>query len=309
MMVGNRAALAWLAATALLMATPALGQVLAPPEAPLPPSTGPQPRLPPCPDRRLLQEQWGGSDGMSEQFAPRLDAGPEAECNACGPRWKRISGWCGPAVEESWLCRPCSLGWLVGIVQGGPILHDWVGLDQGLQAGIRLGWDFRDTWGLEARFAYASVGVNDSARAAQALWDLDTLAGYPANSPYRHRFDSRNADLFQCDLDVICYPWGDTWLRPYLIAGVGATDVHLTDRIGTLYHRFAFSMPLGVGLKYRCSESVAVRLDLIDDIAFLGSGMETQNNLSLTLGMEARFGGPRKTYWPWNPDRHFWHAW
>ena len=28
--------------------------------------------------------------------------------------------------------------------------------------------------------------------------------------------------------------------------------------------------------------------------------------LSLTVGVEYRFGGTRKAYWPWNPGKSYW---
>ena len=31
-----------------------------------------------------------------------------------------------------------------------------------------------------------------------------------------------------------------------------------------------------------------------------------QHNLTLNFGLEVRFGGKRKAYWPWNPSRHIW---
>jgi hypothetical protein len=212
------------------------------------------------------------ADGLAELCVPPLGAVPGGAC-----------------ATESWLQRPYSIGWIVGTVQGGPVIRDWVGMDQGLQAGLRLGYDFSESFAVESRFAYASVGLYDNAPAR--LFDGT---------------DHRDADLFQWDVDLAYYPCGDTWLRPYFLWGVGLTDLRFHDRLDIAYHRMMFSLPIGVGAKWQWTERVGVRLDFIDDIAFGRSGFETQNNLSLTLGMEVRFGGPRRTYWPWNPGRHGW---
>jgi hypothetical protein len=266
---------AWLAVMALLsLSASAIGQPLAVPEPPDTPSVG------------------------SRQGTPgTLPGGPSGLCVPS------VAG-CGvpntPACEETWLCRPCSVGWFLGMVQSGPLVADWVGLTQGFQGGVRLGLDCDNTWGIETRFAYAATELYDSRLAKLTLSDADTQAGYAADSPFRHRFDHRNADMFQWDVDALYYPWGENRWRPYLLWGLGLTDVRFTDLLTERYHKLGFSMPLGLGLKYHCNNALALRLECIDDIAFLGDGFQTLNNVSLTAGMEVRFGGPRRTYWPWN---------
>ena len=61
-----------------------------------------------------------------------------------------------------------------------------------------------------------------------------------------------------------------------------------------------------MGVKYLCNERLCLRLDLIDDIAFRTDQLQTQQNLSLTAGVELRFGGSHKVYWPWDLGREFW---
>lgn len=66
-------------------------------------------------------------------------------------------------------------------------------------------------------------------------------------------------------------------------------------------------MPVGVGLKYRVRNWLAVRLEAFDNfVAGSGGELESLHNWSVTAGMEVRFGGSRTGYWPYNPGRHYW---
>ena len=62
----------------------------------------------------------------------------------------------------------------------------------------------------------------------------------------------------------------------------------------------------GIGREIPLQRTTVVRLDLLDDIAFRTDHLQTQENVSLTAGLEFRFGGSRKVYWPWDPGRSFW---
>ncbi len=151
--------------------------------------------------------------------------------------------------------------------------------------------------------AFASLPLYDSYRAEQALIAQDNANGLPPDDPQRHRFDHRNAEFFQWDVDILYYPWREARLRPYILAGIGLTDVNFTDRLGESSHTTCLSLPFGVGVKYLCDENLAVRLDLVDDIAMSNEHLETQNNFSVTAGLELRFGGSRKIYWPFDLER------
>jgi hypothetical protein len=205
-----------------------------------------------------------------------------------------------PLQQESWLYRPFSAGWFMGMVQGGPLVDDWLGQQRGFVGGYRFGWDQDYYWGGEMRFAFASIRVYDSPRAIAAQHESD-----PGHQwMFEHRRDSA---LFQWDLCVLHYPWGDAQWRPYLLAGVGTARIRFTDRLLRRCDETVFAMPLAVGLKYRCNEWLALRFECADNIAFGGgSGFETVHNVSVTGGAEVRFGGTRKAYWPWNPGRHYW---
>ena len=219
-----------------------------------------------------------------------------------------------PLQRESWLFRPFGAGWFAGVAQGGRAIEDHpgignlfsggVGMKRGYIGGYRLGWDSSYYWGAELRMAFASVELFDSpaARAAQQVADADE------SDSWRNRFDQRrDASLQQWDANLVYYPWGDSQWRPYLTVGLGTQRVRLYDRINNHYDSFMFTLPLAVGLKYRCNDRLALRFDVTDNIAFGGgSAFGALHTLAATAGVEVRFGGTRKAYWPWNPGRHYW---
>ncbi len=202
-----------------------------------------------------------------------------------------------------WSQRPISVGAFAGGMVGGPLISDWTGSTAGFDGGWRVGWDVDPSWGTEMRFAFASLGVYDTFRSQQALIALDNSNGLAVDDPERHRFDHRNAELFQGDVDILYYPWRETRLRPYLLAGMGLTYINFQDRLGQSYQVNCLSLPLGIGIKYLCDENLAIRLDLLDDIAMSNQHLVTQNNFSITGGLELRLGGSRKIYWPFDLSR------
>ena len=211
-----------------------------------------------------------------------------------------------PVPWANWSEHPISVGCFAGVVNGGPLIEDWVGTTTGFIGGWRLGWDFDPSFGAEMRMAFGAPQLYDSYRADQALTALDNANGLPANDPARARYDHRSASLFQWDVDILYYPWAETRLRPYFLTGMGVTNIAFSDRLAQNYQITCLSLPVGLGVKYLCSERLAVRVDLLDDIAFSTDHLQTQQNLSLTAGVELRFGGSRKVYWPWDAGRSFW---
>lgn len=207
---------------------------------------------------------------------------------------------------ESWRFRPFSAGWFTGALEGGSLIDDWVGGRHGFFAGYRLGWDYDPYWGCETRFSFGNVALCDSQRARDAQQLADDGQGLAEDDPFRNRFERRrDATVGFWDIDLLYYPWGDAAWRPYLMLGLGTARTEFTDRLSTRYRQTAFAMPLALGLKYRSSSSTAVRLELADNIAF-GGRFRGVHYVSLTAGMEIRFGGSRVAYWPWNPSRHYW---
>ncbi len=243
----------------------------------------------------------------------------EPDCDACdgefGLRHRlrallsrpgRHGGMGRPLHRESWLYRPLSAGWYAGPVLGSPLIGDWIGLESGFLGGYRFGWDQTYHWGGEMRFAVGAVALYDSDQAKAAQQAADAALGLPANDPYLQRFEQRrDANLFQWDLDVLYYPWGDTQWRPYLMMGLGAARIAFTDRLSVRRDDTLLAMPLGLGLKYRCNDWLVLRLECADNMAF-GSGYRAVHHLALNGGVEVRFGGARKAYWPWNPGRYYW---
>ncbi len=205
-----------------------------------------------------------------------------------------------------WLDRPFNAGWFVGMLQGSSLVDDWVAGKQGFIGGFRLGWDFRRHWGCEMRLAFGGVALCDSQRAKDAQRAADDALGLPENHPFRRRFDRRrDANTCLWDVDLLYYPWGDTAWRPYLMAGLGTARIEFSDRLSVPYEETVFGLPLALGVKYRYNDWIALRLELADNIAF-GQSFNTVHHLSLTGGMDVRFGGRRVAYWPWNPGRHYW---
>jgi hypothetical protein len=89
--------------------------------------------------------------------------------------------------------------------------------------------------------------------------------------------------------------------------GLGIADFDYTDpTLGIRRSESVLSMPFGGGLKYRVNQYMTWRVDVMDNLIFGGSaGFETQNQFSANLGLEFRFGGTRRSYWPWNPSMYW----
>ncbi len=195
-----------------------------------------------------------------------------------------------PHTQESWLCRPISAGLFVGMINGSPLIEDWVGQKQGLFGGLQLGYDGGDHWGTELRLGFSSIELTDSARAR--------AEAEGSNGPA-----TRYADLFLWDIGLLYYPCGDTPWRPYAKVGLGTGRIRFTDALHTRYNKISMAMPLALGLKYRCNDWMALRFECADNIVFGRGSVRSVHDFSVTGGVEIRFGRPRKAYWPWNPDR------
>jgi len=231
-------------------------------------------------------------------------------CNYCtGPVRRLLNSLCPQnvcgnflglsACREPWINRPFSAGVFIGPIVGSPLIDDWVGQQTGTLAGMRLGWDMDDDWGMEMRFASATIPLYDGPAAieAQQLQEPDQLQDLRLQG-------TRNADHFLWDIDLLYYPWGDAACRPYLLFGLGTTRIKFVDRLSTNYARILAGMPVGIGVKSRLNDWLVFRLECTDNIAFAGGSIfQTQHNASLTGALEVRLGRPRNSYWPWNPGR------
>jgi len=224
-----------------------------------------------------------------------------------GPQ-DRYTGRGYPLIQESWSFRPFSIAGVFGLVQGSPLIDDWIRENQGVLGGVQLGWDTTPYWGFETRFAWAKVEVIDSDRAIAAQIAKDDAAGLSPTDPLRDRFDGRRYNrVFFWDAHALYYPWGDSAIRPYLMLGLGATAMSFVDRTDVSYKDTLFTLPFGVGLKYRMNDFLAARVEAADFMAFGGGQtLELIHNVTVIGGLEVRFGGRRRAYWPWNPGRHYW---
>src|SRR4030042_207500 len=153
----------------------------------------------------------GPEEGVYELQPLLRDDSPTPQFFGRGGPPGRHRGLGHPLQRESWLYRPFSAGWFMGVMQGGPLIDDWLGQKQGFVGGYRLGWDQDYYWGAEMRFTFASVELYDSRRAIDAQYEMDTDDGFAPHDPYRLRFNQRrDADFFQWDVDLLHYPWGDS---------------------------------------------------------------------------------------------------
>ncbi|QDU96098.1 outer membrane beta-barrel protein [Lignipirellula cremea] len=203
-----------------------------------------------------------------------------------GHRLHSLAPWSGtglwapqePLVGSSWLNRPYHADMIVGGLFTDNPLGSQVRGGAGFLGGIRIGADMADSWGVEARYAIA-----------------DTDIGYP-NGPAPRR---NEVQFF--DFHVVYYPLGDDRWRPYFSLGAGLAQFNFYDEQGRHYSESTFQLPLGVGIKYFWKPWAAVRFDLHDNIAFGGPNVSMMQNISLTAGIEWRFGGRRRSYYPYNP--------
>ena len=200
-----------------------------------------------------------------------------------------------PLTRQSWRYRPFGLGAFVGFIDGGTLIDDWVGSDSGTLAGFRLSWDPGYYWGCEFRYAATSMGTWDSLLAKDAL-----QAAERTYDPHR------DVTLELWDFSLLWYPWGDTTWRPYALVGLGGSQHRFDDCFFEHWAQQGFAMPLALGLKYRYNSRIAFRFELADNIVFASGPVNTVHHFSITGGLEMRFGGHRKAYWPWSPGRYYW---
>ncbi len=207
------------------------------------------------------------------------------------PRHKGIGQ---PLLRSSWLYRPLSVSSFAGVMNGSPLITNWVGQKTGYFGGYRFGWDFDHYWGCELRYGFGTIPLWDGQRARAA-------------SNLASRDHPHDTSIVIGDIDLLYYPWGDARWRPYFMVGLGAAGLRFMDLVGNKYKRTAFATPLAFGLKYRCNPRLTLRFDLADNIIFGdGHGFGVLHNLSINGGVEIRYGGTRTAYWPYNPSRHYW---
>ena len=166
---------------------------------------------------------------------------------------------------------------------GDSLLNNRVDQGGGFFYAFRLGYDFSPYWGAEMRIAEATMNTKN-------------LAGDLTLS---------DSESVVWDFSLLYYPWGDAAWRPYFLAGSGLARIEFEDELAIPRDETAFSLPLGMGLKYRWKNWCAIRFEFLDNMV-LGGGIDGKHHLSFTGGLEIHFGGRRLSYWPWNTGRSIW---
>ncbi len=229
--------------------------------------------------------------GPPQPFEPPLE--PAAEMDELWKlpktfrpdKYERFRGEGEPLIGASWLNRPYYAGAFIGMIDGDKLIQDEINQSSGFLKGFRLGWDYDPYWGVETRLALAEIGVEF------------------INEPL---IDGVSNDLLLWDSSLVYYPWGDARWRPYVQGGIGIASFDFVDTDGIRRNEAVLGLPWGFGMKYRQSDWITFRVDFTDNVV-LGSNADfvsLMNNVSLSGGVEMRFGGTRKSYFPWNPS-HF----
>jgi opacity protein-like surface antigen len=186
-----------------------------------------------------------------------------------------------PLVGTSWMNRPFGVSGFVGPIQGSPLIDGFVDQDADVLYGFRFGADLDLYWGGEARFAWTQPQLSDN----------------------RLTPNPRRVDQFYGDFSVLYYPWGDSRWRPYALLGLGVANFHFEDHQGSYYNKTLIGMPFGAGIKYQYHPNFVLRSEVLDNLAFGDEVLDTMNNVAVTISMEYRFGGRRRSYFPWHPSR------
>jgi outer membrane protein with beta-barrel domain len=241
------------------------------------------------PNLQSGEGNWVGPDTVDLNMSAE-PGGPRSWFSGLVHQWLppsdgRSRGIGGPLQRESWLNRPYSLGGFTGGLFSDNPIPGQVNGTPGYLAGFRLGWDVEHFWGTEVRFGFSTFGL----RNAQTDFTLPKM------------------EAFYMDTNLLFYPWGDTRWRPFASVGMGLADFQFSNIQDRQIHQTTLGMPFGGGLKYRHNNRWVFRVDLLDNLSFQsGQNVATMHNISLTAGLEARFGiGPRRSYWPWNPTRSY----
>jgi hypothetical protein len=194
----------------------------------------------------------------------------------------RHVGLGGPLQGSSWLNRPYYVGGELGSLWMTRAPEDSASRDTDLFGGLFFGCDWDYFWGSEFKFDWATPELEN--REAE---DAD-----------------RTDSLFVWSYSLMYYPLGDATLRPYWRWGVGNTAIDFPSDAGSRHDEWLFTFPLGVGVKYPVRRWLSARAEFADQLAIGQNGIPTQHNLTLTVGLEWRFGARPKSYWPWYPSRH-----
>lgn len=184
-----------------------------------------------------------------------------------------------PLYGTSWMNRPHYFSLFTGGTFGDNLISQRVERRGGFLYGLRLGTEIDYYWGVEARAAYSELDLSFTQAPSVA---------------------SSSEDLF-VDVNLLFYPWGDSRWRPYGSVGLGLARFEFRDEQNRVIDDALFHLPLGIGLKHYFRNWLSLRVEFQDNIAFGSRELSTMHNFSITGGVEMRFGGRRRLYWPYNP--------
>lgn len=196
----------------------------------------------------------------------------------------RHAGMGVPLQGTSWLNRPYYAGVQLGEVWITSPPTDTLSRDMDLFGGVYLGYDWDYYWGGEVAIDRATPELKNSEATDERRGDRRML--WTAN--------------------VLYYPWGDSYYRPYWRCGLGAMEIDYPLDDGSRRDEALWAIPIGVGIKYPVRRWLAARAEFTDHIGLGNTGVATQHDLSLTVALEWRFGVRPRSYWPWYPSRHIW---
>ena len=210
---------------------------------------------------------------------------------ACRPRPGLIRGLFANLQNtgrwQRWVDEPGSAGVFLGYGWGTELVNNWLEERDGFWGGVRLGWDLSEQYGVETRLSFGSLDLWDHPNAVAAATER-RVSGV----------QDRWVRPVEWDVVLLYYPTeNDPW-RPYVLWGVGLSRIDFADYLGTSYEGTYFTMPLGIGLKFRPKSGPVMRFELVDQIVF-PSRFNTTHHFAFTVGLEMRFGKRRKIYWPW----------
>ena len=184
----------------------------------------------------------------------------------CAPTQGKWHELLQPMTRESWLYRPLSAGWFMGFMQGNELIEDWVGQGQGFFGGYRFGWDYDPYWGCEMRFGFALGGPVRFRPSQSGPTGRRSHPRITADDPYFYRFDTRrDSGIRLWDVEMLWYPFGDTYLRPYFLLGLGSARVDFMDRLSDRRIKSVLAMPVAIGFKYRLQDWLALRVEATDN--------------------------------------------
>jgi hypothetical protein len=189
-----------------------------------------------------------------------------------------------PLVGTSWRNRPLFFGTVVGGVLLDDLVPNQLYQNDTSFVGARLGFDFDHYWGLEGRWAFARPDLADG-------------SGTPLPGASRDYF---------ADVSLVYYPFGDARWRPFLLGGMGFQTFRFNNALGQRISEASFEVPLGFGVKYFYGPWFTLRFDFTDNLALGNARLSGMHNVSFMAGAEFRFGGRRRSYFPWHNNTSYW---